>query len=83
MLVESISLIEQSSVGTEECRSWCKGVDENGGCDWNAGVPACMSAKHEQTSPTCYPKTPADSTFSSDNHLLAISKAACLNCLHL
>jgi len=19
-----------------------------GGCDWNAGVPACMSAKHEK-----------------------------------
>jgi hypothetical protein len=22
----------------------------NGGCDWNAGVPACMSAKHEKGS---------------------------------
>jgi len=20
----------------------------DGGCDWNAGVPACMSAKHEK-----------------------------------
>jgi hypothetical protein len=24
------------------------GFVRDGGCDWNAGVPACMSAKHEK-----------------------------------